>query len=67
LRRLLSRGAEELEEPSVEPEEGPPEAARACVASTLVSCWRLSSSRMRKERALWKVYGGNLEVMTGLT
>jgi hypothetical protein len=37
------------------------------VASAAAACWTLSSSRRRKERALWKVCGGDLDVITGLT
>jgi hypothetical protein len=75
-RLLLERGVEGAEDLSFAPEEAeleaPPEwsqwdAVRACPASALESCWKLSSSRMKKERALWKVCGGDLEVITGLT
>jgi len=74
--RLLERWAGGAEDPSLAPEETeleePPEwslwdAVKACPASALESCWKLSSSMMRKERALWKVCGGNLKVITGLT
>jgi hypothetical protein len=41
--------------------------ARACLALTLAFCWALSSSKMRKERALMKVCDRNLKVMTSLT
>ena len=76
LERLLERGTFDAGEPSLvaaaaeleEPlDRSPWVAARACPASALVSCWKLSSSRRRKERALMKLCGGGLEVITGLT
>ena len=61
----LLHGAEEPEVPSLDPlpppcppeledplERSPCVTVRACPASALASCWKLSSSRMRKERAL---------------